>query len=247
MKKNLVQKLVLVLLAGSMMVSMTACSGSSSNTSKADDSKKSEASEISNSTNNSDVITGGWENNSGALAIQSNAEAKEAFEKAVKDLKDGKYEAIALLGQQVVAGTNYSILVRKTTEGSDAKTDYEIVTVYQDLEGNAQITGSKVLLSDPEEGETGAFEVNTGDYDLSKNQDVNTVFEKGLEGLDGADYEAVAYLGNQVVGGTNYMVLMRITPVVLNAEPEFGLVTFNQDLDGNVTMLEVQDLELGTD
>lgn len=130
MKKNLVQKLVLVLLAGSMMVSMTACSGSSSNTSKADDSKKSEASEISNSTNNSDVITGGWENNSGALAIQSNAEAKEAFEKAVKDLKDGKYEAIALLGQQVVAGTNYSILVRKTTEGSDAKTDYEIVTVY---------------------------------------------------------------------------------------------------------------------
>ena len=81
MKKNLVQKLVLVLLAGSMMVSMTACSGSSSNTSKADDSKKSEASEISNSTNNSDVITGGWENNSGALAIQSNAEAKEAFEK----------------------------------------------------------------------------------------------------------------------------------------------------------------------
>lgn len=53
-------------------------------------------------------MNGGWEVNSSETAIDKNAEAKAAFEKALNGLVSADYVPLALLGTQVAAGTNYT-------------------------------------------------------------------------------------------------------------------------------------------
>ena len=82
-----------------------------------------------------------------------------------------------------------------------------------------------------EQGLAGAWEASE---DLAVTDAVKDVFEKGLEGLVGVDYEPVACLGTQIVAGTNYAVLARATPVVPDAKPYDAIVFLYKDLSGNV-------------
>lgn len=193
------------------------------------------------------LLVGGWEINSGALSIddEENKDAKEAFEKATDGLEGYEYEPIAVLGSQVVAGTNYSILCRGTVIVPDAEPVFEIITVYEDLDGNAEIIGDKEIFSGDSDAQ-GGYTVNEGDVSFEKNEDVKTAFDKAitfdkaLESLEGADYEPVAYLGSQTVAGINYMALMRVTAVTPETLPEYDLVTVYQDLDGNAEITDMQ-------
>ena len=57
------------------------------------------------------AAVGGWTlNDSGELS----AEAKAAFDKAMEGLMGVNYTPVALLGTQLVSGTNYSILAEAT-------------------------------------------------------------------------------------------------------------------------------------
>lgn len=79
---------------------------------------------------------GGWRE---VNSLTLDKEAKAAFDTAVKYSKYEKYSPIALLGQQVVSGMNYQILVR--TNQSDTKTSkYLILQIYQPLSNTAEIT-----------------------------------------------------------------------------------------------------------
>ena len=80
-------------------------------------------------------------------------EAGKAFEKAMEGFTGVGYVPVALLSTQLVAGMNYRYLCEATTVVPDAETSYAIVTVYQDLEGNAEITEIVRL---PGEEETGS-------------------------------------------------------------------------------------------
>lgn len=71
--------------------------------------------------------------------------------------------------------------------------------------------------------------------------EVRTLLEKAAQGLVGAEYEPVAYIGSQLVAGTNYALLCRITPVVPDAVPHYSIVTLYEDLDGNVSITETLD------
>ncbi len=184
-------------------------------------------------------IDGGWESSTN---YKLDDEAKAAFEKATKDLMGVDYEAIALLGKQVVAGTNYSILVRKTVVVPDAEPTYSVITIYEDLEGNAEITDDKEIIG---EQTAGSFTANAGDVDMAKNADIQAKFEKANEGLVGAAIEPIAYLGSQVVAGTNYMVLCKSTPAYPDAIPEYELITVYEDLAGNISLGNMETLELG--
>lgn len=50
-----------------------------------------------------------------------------------------QHEPIALLGTQVVAGTNYCLLCRSTPVVPDAVSHYTLMYIYADLEGGAEI------------------------------------------------------------------------------------------------------------
>lgn len=187
-------------------------------------------------------MNGGWEVNSSETAIDKNAEAKAAFEKALNGLVSADYVPLALLGTQVAAGTNYCIICKMTPVVPDAESTYELVYVYEDLDGNAEITGSSEIIGELADG---GFTANEDDVSLEKNEDVKAAWNKVFESMGGVFYEAVAYLGSQVVAGTNYLVLCREKAVVPDAEPQFTLVTIYSDLDGNAEMLDSTAITLG--
>ena len=82
-------------------------------------------------------LAGGW-----ALSADGTMtdEAKEAFAKAIGDLDNVK--PIALLGTQVVAGINYSILVLNDY-GRDSY--FSVLTIYADLQGNATVESESLI------------------------------------------------------------------------------------------------------
>ena len=92
---------------------------------------------------------------------------------------------------------------------------------------------------------TGGWGANEGDTGMEANPEAKAALEKAVEGLVGASYEPIACLGTQLVAGTNYCLLCRITPVTPNPTSHFALVYVYQALDGAAEILDVQDLTLG--
>ena len=66
-------------------------------------------------------------------------EAKAAFQKATEGFVGVDYVPVALLSTQTVAGTNYRILCEATVVYPGAEMHYAVVSVYQSLDGNANI------------------------------------------------------------------------------------------------------------
>ena len=50
----------------------------------------------------------------------------------------------------------------------------------------------------------GGWQVNQGSLSLNKNKRAKAAWDKALDGLVGYSYKPIAYLGSQVVAGTNY-------------------------------------------
>ncbi len=74
-------------------------------------------------------------------------------------------------------------------------------------------------------------------------EDVQNVFNRALEGLTGVSYEPIACLGRQLVNGTNYCLLCRITAVSPDAAPHYAFVTVWQSLDGNAEISSISELD----
>jgi hypothetical protein len=70
------------------------------------------------------------------------------------------------------------------------------------------------------------------------------VFDKAIEGLMGVKYEPVLLLGTQVVAGTNYAFLCKGTVVYPDALPYWYILYVYEDLQGNVKVLDIENLEL---
>ena len=184
------------------------------------------------------AIVGGW---TPAESPEVPAEVKALLEKAAEKLLGAEYEPVALIGSQVVAGTNYQLLCRITPVVPDAVPHYAIVTLYEDPDGNASITD---ILESQAEGEAlpgelmGAWE-NPESPDMT--DEAKAALDKALEKLVGADYKPIALLATQLVSGTNYSILCQVTPVVPNAESSFVIAHVYQDLEGNAEITEVFD------
>lgn len=81
-------------------------------------------------------MSGGWEMTSDAAVTD---EARAVFDRAMANISFDEYvdyTPAALLATQVVAGTNYCFLCRVVVP--DQTTCYQLVYIWQDLEGNAQ-------------------------------------------------------------------------------------------------------------
>ena len=71
------------------------------------------------------------------------------------------------------------------------------------------------------------------------------LLDKALEKLMGVSYVPVAYLGSQVVAGTNHAFLCQGTVVYPGAEPEWKILYLDEDLQGNVTVMNIADFDFG--
>nr|WP_314758307.1 hypothetical protein [uncultured Lachnoanaerobaculum sp.] len=192
-----------------------------------------EAEEISE-TNESAPITGGWAINNDFDGTDD-ANAMSAFEKATEDLDGYRYDVAAVLGSQIVAGTNYSYLCRAEMAVPDAKPEYVILKVYEDLEGNAEITGSLRLL----EGKEG-WEYNDANPYMDENEEVKVAFDKALEGLTGVEYKPIAYIGYK---DNSYAVLTKIT--ITSVEPLTSLsMVYITKTDSGAMIDDIYDIDM---
>ena len=80
--------------------------------------------------------------------------------------------------------------------------------------------------------------------DPTVTEERQAIFDKGLEGLLGVGYTPVAYLGSQVVAGTNYAILCRSQEI--NQQPTLVIIYLYEDLDGNVSILSIADFDIGS-
>ena len=145
------------------------------------------------------MTLGGWSlTEDGAMSD----EAQSAFDKAMDGLVGVNYAPLALLGTQLVSGTNYSFLCEAAVVRPDAKPYYAVVTVYENLEGAAEVRNIVALdLGDiAESGEIRAAGAPEGELLGGWNIDRDSY----LEVPDG-----VMHLASQVVAGTNHVVLCR--------------------------------------
>ena len=101
--------------------------------------------------------------------------------------------------------------------------------------------------------EDGPGSVMTGGWTPSEDPSVTeerlALFEQGTATLTGVSYQPVAYLGSQVVAGTNHAFLCRSVtayPGSLEAAPAYAVVYLYQDLQGNVSILSIGDFDIGS-
>ena len=129
-------------------------------------------------------------------------DAQEAFDNAMEGLAGVSYAPVALLGTQLVSGTNYCLLCEATVVYPDAKPYYAVVTVYKDTQGKSQVKNI-VAMDLGKIQESGTIE--DSQPDSSQVMGGWTVDrESNIEVTDG-----VLHLATQVVAGTNHAVLCK--------------------------------------
>ena len=70
-------------------------------------------------------------------------------------------------------------------------------------------------------------------------QKAQSAFTAVMSEIVGADYEPVAYLGSQLVNGTNYRILAIKTPVVPNGEKSFVKIVVNEGIDSSTRLVSI--------
>lgn len=83
--------------------------------------------------------------------------------------------------------------------------------------------------------------------DSAITDEINQLFWQAMDsyqtGMITVSYTPVAYLGSQVVAGTNHAILCRSQEI--NHSPVWVIVYLYQDLEGNASVLQVTELSLG--
>ncbi|MBR2822283.1 MAG: hypothetical protein IKE24_01140 [Clostridia bacterium] len=85
--------------------------------------------------------------------------------------------------------------------------------------------------------------------DPTVTEERKAVFDQGTATLTGAAIKPVAYLGSQVVAGTNHAFLcqsMSAYPGKRETEPSYVIVYLYQDLQGNVSIINIADFDIGS-
>lgn len=196
---------------------------------------------------NKHIGTGSWEV-SGSNAVSD--DLKKIFDDAVSELDGYFYEPVALLGTQLVSGTNYCFLCRPVVSSGSAANAPVCTYIYVDTQGKASFTGDRrVDLPGTDKDNSGVPLPGGWSYAefLGITNDIEKVMEKASETLTGAVYIPVAYIGSQVVSGTNHAVLCRMEPSVsgLDTPASLVMVYVYEDLQGNCSINETSDIELG--
>ena len=197
-------------------------------------------------------VSGGFDY-TGAIGNPLSDDVQAAFDAAFEEFTGGSVTPVALLAQQVVAGMNYRILCVETTMTNPATTDLKIAEIYVDTDGNSSLSGIyDVYLY--EEGVVDSEPADGGYYDAgitteaALTDDLQAIWDSVYTGeAVGATVKCVAYLGSQIVAGTNYLFVVELTPVVEDAVSTMQVVTLYQDLDGNVVDNSYATIEIAAD
>ena len=182
-------------------------------------------------------IAGGWQAAEDGTITE---ELQALFDKAMEKMVGVDYTPIELLETQVVAGTNYKFLCESKVVAPDTAVKKAVVTIYEDLQGNAEVLEIEELEDSGEEGLDGGWEAA---QDGTITEELQALFDKAMEKVVGVDYTPIELLETQVVAGTNYKFLCESRVVAPDAETKQAIVTIYEDLEGNVSIIDISDTE----
>lgn len=199
-------------------------------------------------------ISGGWE-----VATTTKYEkdidkkALSAFDKAIEEYTGLTLDPFALIGTQVVSGTNYMFIARGTTVTQEPVSGWKIVTIYEDLKGNAEVKDvndfefseytSESIQFETEEL-SGGWSVNSKVSTTTLDEELKETYEQAINEYTDVKLDRILYLGSQVVSGTNYAFLDVATTMTQDSKSYIAVVTVYKDLEGNSTVTNVSYVDL---
>ena len=195
-------------------------------------------------------LSGGWETNTEVSSPTLTDEQQAIFRKASEGMLDVSYGPVAVIGQQVVAGTNYAYLCQNVYWEDDAVPEWRVMTVFHDLKGNDQITHDKGLdvanvrtsEADTDAAATGAWEAPLPSEGAQLPEAAQRAFQSATPTFEGKSLTPVALLGTQVVAGVNYRFV-----AVGPAKGDWGVACVAdvyEDANGTCTTTSVSPLDL---
>ena len=146
--------------------------------------------------NNSDSLVGAYNTNLVSFSIKDNPDAMNAFEAAFPNgYNYTHYEPIALLGTQMVSGTNYLYLCKSTWTDYQENVSFVLLQIYQDLSGKSEVMGSAILFPTEESREEGEDYIdNTGSYLPENIPAIQNAFKEAVPDNENVSYIPLAYI-----------------------------------------------------
>lgn len=202
-------------------------------------------------------VDGGWTINADAQMCGVPDEAIDALNKATEEYTGMTLEPVALLGTQVVAGTNYSMLCKGATVTEDPETKWVVAVVYAGVDGTCEILNvadfdldvyaalneDASLEGEAEIPEAGGWEVYPNETPGNLG-DAQEAWDAAMAEFVGTSYNPEAVLGTQVVAGTNYAILTNGTTVTAEPVNTVAVLTIYQDTEGASSVINIKNINL---
>ncbi|MBO4242017.1 MAG: hypothetical protein J5883_01915 [Clostridiales bacterium] len=200
-------------------------------------------------------VVGGWEIASDYLV---NSEREAVFDKAVGDLDGVDYDPMYYLGSQVVAGTNHCFLCRASAVVPDPVPYWALVYIYEDLQGEAEITKITILGYDTDPDQNGMVVEGSipsgqaaGAWEIPVYTDITPEQDTVIDEMcNNVSFELVdnfiGCLGTRVSSGYDYCFLSQVSVPGDTAPMGWELVYICTDADGSFDSVETAVIDLGT-
>ena len=196
--------------------------------------------------NNSDSLVGAYNTNLVSFSIKDNPDAINAFEAAFPNgYNYTHYEPIALLGTQVVSGTNYLYLCKSTWTDYQENVSFVLLQIYQDLSGKSQVMGSAILFPTEESEEDGEdYSYNTGSYLPENIPAIQNAFTEAVPDDENAYYIPLAYIGKHTQEGKpeEDVIFAAKDPRGTDAKISYELFYITKDKDGKAMLVKTEDV-----
>ena len=196
--------------------------------------------------NNSDSLVGAYNTNLVSFSIKDNPDAMNAFKAAFPNgYNYTHYEPIALLGTQVVSGTNYLYLCKSTWTDYQENVSFVLLQIYQDLSGKSQVVGSAILFPTEESREEGEDYIdNTGSYLPENIPAIQNAFKEAVPDDENAYYIPLAYIGKHTQEGKpeEDVIFTAKDPRGTDAKISYELFYIAKDKDGKAKLVKTEDV-----
>lgn len=196
--------------------------------------------------NNSDSLVGSYNTNLVSFSIKDNPDAMNAFEAAFPNgYNYTHYEPIALLGTQVVSGTNYLYLCKSTWTDYQENVSFVLLQIYQDLSGKSQVMGSAILFPTEESREEGEDYIdNTGSYLPENIPAIQNAFKEAVPDDENVSYIPLAYIGKHTQEGKpeEDVIFAAKNPKGTDAKISYELFYIGKDKDGKAKLVKTEDV-----
>ena len=196
--------------------------------------------------NNSDSLVGAYNTNLVSFSIKANPDAMNAFEAALPNgYNYTHYEPIALLGTQVVSGTNYLYLCKSTWTDYQENVSFVLLQIYQDLSGKSEVMGSAILFPTEESEEDGEdYSYNTGSYLPENIPAIQNALEEAVPNDENAYYIPLAYIGKHTQEGKpeEDVIFAAKDPRGTDTKISYELFYIAKDTDGKAKLVKTEDV-----